>query len=68
MFCVEAVHSGGGEGKKNPGPSALKTVASILCETGQERAPLNPEGPRNFEMETTASSPATSEDKGPRHF
>lgn len=68
VFCFGAVHSGEGEGKKNPVSSALKTVGSILCAPGQGRAPLNPEVPRNFEKETAASSPATSEDKGSRHF
>lgn len=63
VFCFGAVHREEGEGKKNPMSSALKTVDSILCAPRQGRAPLNPEVPRNFEKETAASSPATSEDK-----
>jgi hypothetical protein len=68
VCCSGAMHSGEGEGKKNPMSTALKTVGSILCATGQGRAPLNPEVPRNSEKEATASSQAASEDKGPRHF
>lgn len=63
VCCSGAMHSGEGEGKKNPMSSALKTIGSILCATGQGRAPLNPKVPRNSEKEATASSQAASKTK-----